>query len=193
MSHHRISRRPRLARLARLAGVVAVALAGAPVAHAVDVDDGADQAGTPTPWLADYEGDTIDLRNGWDGARACYSDGVVSTCFDDEAAMLAATGDGTTTSGWRRAACSSSVRLYSGTSYSGSVLWLSTQFSFLNLSNYGFNNITSSYRIGACGSTFYDLNNGGAPQYGGATWAGASSASMLAGWDNRVSSVFIGS
>ena len=100
---------------------------------------------------------------------------------------------GATAGNWRRAACSSSVRLYSGTSYSGSVLWLSTQFSFLNLSNYGFNNVTSSYRIGACDAVFYDLNNGGAPQYGGATWAGASSASMLAGWDNRVSSVFIGS
>jgi hypothetical protein len=62
---------------------------------------------------------------------------------------------------------------------------------YINLSTYGFDNITSSYQVGACGSTFYDGASGVAPTYPGPTGANAASATMLTSWDNRVSSVYI--
>ena len=40
------------------------------------------------------------------------------------------------------ASCSTSLRLYSGTSYTGQVLYLSTRSLWLNLSAYGFDNLT---------------------------------------------------
>ena len=93
------------------------------------------------------------MRFGWDGARACQTDGIETTCYDTEAEMLAAIGVSATsaatpsgTSGLKRAACGSYLRLYTGTNYTGSVLALTTQFAVLNLSSYGFNNVTSSYR-----------------------------------------------
>ena len=153
----------------------------------------------PEPWIADFEGIEIDLRDGWDGARACLTDGVTTECFDTEAEMLAAAGVSATApppspagSGFRRSSCSSFLRLYSGSYYNGSVLGLNTRFSVLNLSSYGFNNITSSYRVGACDSAMWDGSAGGAPLYGGNTSAGVSAGVMQSGWDNRISSVLIG-
>jgi hypothetical protein len=89
------------------------------------------------------------------------------------------------------AACSSSLRLYRSTSYGGAVLQLTTRNTYINLSGYGFDNDTSSYKVGACSAGFYDGSGGGAPTYPGSTGANASATSMVSGWDNRVSSVYI--
>ena len=151
------------------------------------------------PSIARFEGGTIDLRNGWGEAAACASDGTSTDCFRTESELdsyliprLAGTqltplGDVSI-----QTACSTTLKLYSSTSFGGSVLALSTRFAVTNLSTWSFDNITSSYRIGACSSTFYDGANAGVPIYPGNTNAGASAASMLAGWDNRISSVYIG-
>lgn len=185
--------------------VAALAVSMFTVGHADAVENVVDpSAADPEPWIADYEGTSIDMRDGWDGAKACNTDGVTTTCWDTEAEMLlalAAQGLSSTpsvepppgTSAARRQyTCSSYLRLYTGTNYGGSVLAIATRFTFLNLSSYGFNNVTSSYRVGACDSAFYDLSAGGAPIYGGNTDAGVWSPSMLSGWDNRVSSVYMG-
>ena len=52
-------------------------------------------------------------------------------------------------------ACSSSLRLYNGTSYGGTILYLTHAGAIHNLSNYGFDNATSSYRVGGCAAGFY--------------------------------------
>jgi hypothetical protein len=181
--------------------LIMAALALTPLATAQAIDTVATEpASDREPWIADYEGTEIDLRFGWDTARACATDGVETTCYDTEAEMTAALGlptgapettAPTGTSGMRRIACDSYLRLYTGTNYTGSILALTTRGVVLNLSSYGFNNVTSSYRIGGCSSTFWDLSSGGAPVYGGATWAWASASAMNGGWDNRVSSVYI--
>lgn len=85
--------------------------------------------------------------------------------------------------------CSTSLRLYDGTGQTGAVISLSTRGTSVSLSAYGFDNRTSSYRVGACSSTFYSGVSTGV--YGGNTAANASASSMLSGWDNVVSSVFI--
>ncbi|MCX6519918.1 MAG: hypothetical protein NTZ21_04570 [Actinobacteria bacterium] len=180
--------------------LITLALVAMPLGHAHAIDTVTEEP-PPEPWIADYEGTEIDLRFGWDAARACQTDGIETVCYDSEAEMIAALDAAAAasaaaapagSSGLLRASCSSFLRLYTGTNYTGSVLALTTQYTYLNLSSYGFNNVTSSYRVGACPSYFFDLTNGGAPQYTGPTSAGTQSPTMLAGWDNRVSSFYIG-
>ncbi|HYN31970.1 MAG TPA: hypothetical protein VES40_05045 [Ilumatobacteraceae bacterium] len=142
--------------------------------------------------LAAFEGTTINLQDGWGAARACTSNGTVTTCYRSEAAMDRATAvSARSTEITPLAACSSSLRLYRSTSYGGSVLQLTTRYTYINLSGYGFENDTSSYKVGACSAGFYDGSGGGAPAYPGNTGANASATSMVSGWDNRVSSVYI--
>lgn len=89
-----------------------------------------------------------------------------------------------------RLACSGTLRLYDGTSYGTPVLALSPGALWTNLSTYGFDNRTSSYRIGPCDAQFAaDPWGGGAFYPQSATAAYMSSPSMISGWNNRVSSV----
>jgi len=148
----------------------------------------ADRGGI-TAW---FDGRWIDLSEGWSDARACTTDGATTTCYRSEAEMDQALDVvASPISVVPLASCSSSLRLYRSTSYGGAVLQLTTRYTFINLSGYGFDNDTSSYRVGACAAYFYDGANGSSTVYPGATGANASAASMLAGWDNRVSSVYV--
>jgi hypothetical protein len=149
-------------------------------------------AADPEGVLASFEGTTINLQDGWGAARACTSDGVVTTCYRSEAALDRATAVAAQSIEMTPlAACASSLRLYRSTSYGGSVLQLTARGTFINLSSFGFSNDTSSYRVGACSASFYDGSSGGAPTYPGSTSANASATSMVTGWDNRVSSIYI--
>ena len=75
-------------------------------------------------------------------------------------------------------------------SYSGGVLQLTTRYTLINLASHGFNNDTSSYRVGPCAATFYDTTTGSGV-YPGSTAANVSKATMSSGWDNRIGSVYI--
>lgn len=184
--------------------VVAAAFTALTAGHVAAVETVVDDSvSDPEPYIADYEGVQIDLRDGWDGARACNTDGITTECWDSEAEMLLAlSAQGLTStpppevpgaSPYRRQfTCSSYLRLYTGTNFGGSVLAIATQYTVLNLSSYGFNNVTSSYKVGACPAAMWDLNSGGAPAYGGNTGAGVWATVMLSGWDNRISSVYLG-
>ena len=147
--------------------------------------------------IASFEGGYIDLRDGWGEATACTTDNVTTECFRTEAELDKFVIDTASLTNLTiddliiLSTCSTSLKLYANTSYGGATLALSTRGTFLNLSSWGFDNITSSYKIGACSATFYDGANGGAPTYPGNTSAGASATSMLSGWDNRVGSVYI--
>lgn len=148
-----------------------------------------DAAGAPPPGdpqQALFEGRHIDLAQGWNEARACAQLPSVTHCFRTVADMERELSDD-----FAVLACSSPLRLYDGTSFGGVVLTLTTTGTLLNLSTFGFDNRTSSYRVGACNARFFDTP-GGSTQYPGTTTAGASAASMLSGWNNRLSSVRIG-
>ena len=152
---------------------------------------GATEAGGVT---ATFEGTAINLGDGWGDAQACIADASETRCYrtEDELALAESqTLAAPSAPAALLTSCSTSVRLYSGTSYTGSVLYLSTQYYVYNLSNYGFNNITSSYKVGACSAYFYDGAGLGAPIYPGSTSAHSWSSTMAAGWDNRISSVYI--
>lgn len=151
------------------------------------------------PAAALYEGTTIDLSEGWGTAGACAELGTVTECYDTLAELLAAhpelamvsspTKGGARITASTLANCSTTLRLYNGTSYSGTVLILSTRGLILNLSSYGFDNVTSSYRVGACASNLYT----GATAGGSFISVGANTqaSSMPSGFNNTVSSVYI--
>jgi hypothetical protein len=157
--------------------------------------------------MATFNGQTIDLSQGWSGAQACVELGTRTECFVSEAALLKAhpelrlagnTAARTTTAtaslspqSVTATTCSTNLALYRGTSFTGSVLFLTSRFVVLNLNLYGFDNDTSSYKIGACSASFYSSLNAGGSIYPGSTAAGASSTAMSSGWDNVVSSVYI--
>lgn len=159
-----------------------------------------DLSATP-PGAAVFDGRLIDLRKGWGEARACVvwdGDSVVE-CFRTEAALLehiTARGeslDATATELETLASsCSSSLRLYDGTGYTGSVLYVYQRTVWINLADYGFSNRTSSYKIGACSSYFADYANGGGSWYPTSdTEAWDMASTMISGWNDRVSSVYI--
>jgi hypothetical protein len=155
-------------------------------------------AANPDPSIASFEGGQINLRGGWGEATACTSDGVTTECFRTEKELdqyLAAEPSQDASRAFGdiviQSVCSTSLKLYANTSFGGTVLALSTRFAVLNLSTWSFDNITSSYKVGACSATFYDGANAGVPSYPGNTSAGASATSMQSGWDNRVSSVYV--
>jgi hypothetical protein len=181
-------------------GAVAMAIVVGAVTGASP--SGATAPGEVTPdegVIATFEGRTLNLAESWGEAQACISDDPrTARCYRSEAEMDAAEG-GTVEAVARgsvessdavQAACSSSVRLYRLTGFGGGVLQLTTQYTYLNLASYGFDNDTSSYRIGACTSHFYDTTTGGGA-YPGNTSANVQASAMVTGWNNRIGSVYI--
>jgi hypothetical protein len=191
--------------------VRAVALTAAVLVPATEVDASAPPSVSmidpdgPSQSTAMFEGAKIDLGEGWGEAKACAVTDTEVRCFRTEATMdrylamrerrAAADAPANTVGGGFAASaasttCSSSLRLYDGTSFTGSVLSVAIRWSVLSLWRYGFDNRTSSFRVGACGVDFFSGSSGGGSAYSGATWAGGSAASM-GYWDNVVSSIYI--
>lgn len=149
--------------------------------------------------IAIFEGETLDLSKGWGDARACWVDDLETKCFRSEAALDAAlekAGKLVEKPGRRdlesarAASCSSSLRVYSGTYYNGYLLYLSSRWTWINLSWFAFDNVTSSYKIGACSTTFRSGSYGTGMTYWGNTSAWAQRSTM-SGWDNVLSSLYI--
>lgn len=187
---------------ARLSSVATtVVLTVAVLAASAAASTGNDAEGA----LATFEGEPLALTEDWGEAQACliWKQAGIAECFRTEAEMDqriadldAATSmvtEGSLDGGVPVASvCSTYLRLYSGTNYTGSVLYLRDRFQWINLSLYGFSNLTSSYKVGGCSSYFAENANGGGSWYPTSlTVAYAQAASMISGWNNRVSSVYI--
>jgi hypothetical protein len=146
--------------------------------------------------FATYDGHILDLRRGWGTAMACHVDAAAKTrCFATEAEMDAFIDAGEPTKGAAirssaRAFCGSTLRLYDAISYGVPVLSLNLRGAYIDLATLGFDNATTSYKVGACSSTFWDGVGGGAV-YAGNTSANAQSPNMVTGWNNVISSVYI--
>ena len=152
--------------------------------------------------IADFEGEPLNLAEGWGEAQACliWQQAGIAECFRSEAEMdlridaLDAAAPASSPGGIVAAAstCSSYLRLYDGTGYGSPVLYLRDRGLWQNLSSYGFDQRASSYKVGACSSYFADYTIGGGawyPTY--LTQAYDQASSMISGWDNDVSSVYI--
>lgn len=141
-------------------------------------------AGAPAAEIATFEGATFDMTQGWGAATACNVTDTGTTCYRTETEMNKATASGTAS---RASSCSSSLRLYDGTGHTGQVISITTRSTLISLSGYGFDNKTSSYKVGACSARLY--NGIGSSPYPGSTSAYASATSMASGWNNVISSV----
>lgn len=142
---------------------------------------------SPPSSLAEYNGRIIDLAVSWEGAQACRIAEPIAVCFDTEAELdQLPPPEGSSHS--LLTDCGSATRLYDGASYGVPVVEIWPRWTVLSLSTYGFSGRTSSYRIGACSAVFYDSSGN---VYPGSTGAGASSASMASGWNNRVAQVYL--
>ncbi len=122
--------------------------------------------------FASFEGHSIRLADGWGEAQACTTDGLTTNCYRGEAAMDAA--EGSTSLRPARSVtlqplveCSlPTLKIYRLGSYGGAVLQFTTRGQLFNLASYGFDNDTSSYKIGPCAAAFYDTTSGGGPLSG---------------------------
>lgn len=143
--------------------------------------------------VATFEGQRFDMSLGWGTpdirpeVQACHVTDTAADCYRSETEMNDAIDNPEATA--RAVNCATSLRMYDGTSHTGAVLSLTQRGSILSLSSFGFNNRTSSYRVGACSSTFY--NGIGTSPYPGNTSAYASATSMYSGWNNTISSAYL--
>jgi hypothetical protein len=147
-------------------------------------------AAIPPAPAAPFEMVATNASFAWSGAEACDVSAAGVACYPSEADMDAALAarrqQAPTTS---TTSCSASVRLYDGTSFTGSVLNLSTRGVVISLGTYGFDNMTSSYAVGPCAAKFY--SGFGTGLYPGATGAFNAATAMVSGWNNVISSVLI--
>jgi hypothetical protein len=86
---------------------------------------------------------------------------------------------------------SSPLRLFADASYGGRELDFYDRGYWQNLSTWSFDNQLSSYKVGACGVYLADYANGGGSWYPGNTSAGHDEPTMLSGWNDRISSIYI--
>lgn len=144
------------------------------------------------PSSAQFEGGILDLSKGWGIARACTYDGAVTSCFVERDELVKYLDNYHESSAFTRTStCASSLELYENIGYGGRVLYLSGRYSWINLNIFGFDKQTSSYRVGGCRASFNGSYAGAGTNYPGDTRAGSWASTMLSGWDNRISSVYI--
>jgi hypothetical protein len=149
---------------------------------------------------ATYNGRTINLAHGWQGAHACGVFGPESVrCFDtraqlhDAVAIAARAGTAAEAKGSVPASScggsSTEVQLFSGTNWSGNQLIFVSTSGFYNLADYGFDNDMESWASSkTCNSFVADDAGGG----GAILTLGAQSYSLNAGsWKNRASSISV--
>ncbi len=179
--------------LTALAGILAIPVVAAPAAGAA-----------PNPGVrATYNGRSLNLADGWQGAHACGvfgPDNVV--CFDtreqlhDVVAIAARAGTAAETKSAMSVAPASScggssteVQLFSGTNWSGNQLIFVSTSGFFDLADYGFDNDMESWASSkTCNSFVSDGTGGGAA----ILTLGAESYSLNAGsWKNRASSISV--
>jgi hypothetical protein len=87
--------------------------------------------------------------------------------------------------------CATPLKLYNGTYLTGSSVSVYVRGVWVNLSSAGFDNMTSSYAVGACAVILASAANGGGSRYPECLNAGCVENTMLTGWNNVISSVYL--
>ncbi|WP_105968828.1 hypothetical protein [Streptomyces geranii] len=189
-----------------LGGVTLIAGTGlvmAPAAQAggVSAAQARTQTGVQAPkgMKAQFEGRTIDLSKSWGAAKACtvWRAGGVVQCFRtaEEQERTASELTRLRTGRVAAATCSTPLRVYEHGefNYNGTVNGRTLSFYdrgyWQNLTDYNFNDQTSSYRIGSCNAHLAEHIGGGAYWYPGNTNAWYSEGVLYSGWNDRISSV----
>jgi hypothetical protein len=139
--------------------------------------------------IARFEGRLLDLQHGWGAARACLLFPKSRTeCFRTEAQeqvrerQLAVD---------PAVSCSVPLRLYDTAFLGGTVVSVFTRGLWINLSAVSFDNRTTSFKVGACAIELASGPGGGGNFYPRCLSPGCVENTMLSGWNNTISSVFL--
>lgn len=148
--------------------------------------------------IATFEGKQIDLSKGWGDAQAClvYRAAGLVECFRDRAGLNTREQQlsaqiGADSVAMASTTCSTPLRLFADAGYGGRELDFYDRGYWQNLSTWSFDNQLSSYKTGACAVYLADYADGGGSWYPGNTGANHGESSMLSGWNDRISSIFI--
>lgn len=142
--------------------------------------------------IAYFQGGTIDLAQGWSSAQICDVTAGGTYCFTSQNEYLTWLDTGPSLSGVISLTnCSSGLDLYENIDYGGRELILSSQSNWINLSNYGFSDIVSSFKVGACSISMTDGTNGSGSVYPGPTSPGSDVSWIGTTWNDRIKSVYI--
>jgi hypothetical protein len=145
-------------------------------------------AGAPAAHIALFEGHWIDFSSAWRPARDCdILPGRPPVCFRTEVAARA----GGAHMQQPAVSCSTPLRLHNGTNQTGATLSIYTRGVWVDLADWGFDNMTSSYTVGACAIELASLAGGGGFRYTRCLSAGCVENVMDNGWNNVVSSVYL--
>jgi hypothetical protein len=87
--------------------------------------------------------------------------------------------------------CSTPLKLYNGTSLTGTSVSIYTRGLWIDLSTVAFDNQTSSFKVGACAIELAAGAGGTGAHYTRCLSAGCTENSMLSGWNNTVSSAYL--
>jgi hypothetical protein len=165
--------------------IMTLCLLGAPIASAT----------TATQPVARLGNTTVDLSTGWGTAKGCFvqQDGDAQ-CFTTVTAMKAAEAHlptaGSSSEVSPATSCSSNLELFSGASFSGSELDILANGYWLNLSPYGFADVTVSFVNGGCQSYLAKGTNGGTPWYSNSgPYVAVSNMGLY--WNDTIQSVYI--
>jgi hypothetical protein len=121
-------------------------------------------------------------------AVACL---IASAALPAEVAGASSSGSSSAAIATPLLTCSTPLRLYDGTYLTGSNVPISARGIWLNLSNYGFNNMTSSYKVGACAVVLASGTDGSGSLYPYCLSANCEEDVMASGWNNVISSVYV--
>jgi hypothetical protein len=118
---------------------------------------------------------------------------VVSLIASSSSVALAldAAGAGAALGGAPNINCSTPLKLRDGPNQTGTTVSVSARGLWVNLSTVGFDNRTSSFTVGACAVELAPQANGGGNHYTRCLSPGCVENTMLPGWDNVVSSVYL--
>ncbi len=86
--------------------------------------------------------------------------------------------------------CATNLVLYENLNYGGRALILAASSSVYNLSNYNFDNIVSSFKVGSCAANFFDGPSKTGNQYPGVTSPGTATSWIGSTWNDRIVSVY---
>jgi hypothetical protein len=87
--------------------------------------------------------------------------------------------------------CSTPLKLHDNTNQLGTLVSVFTRGLWVDLSSLSFDNMTSSYTVGACSIDLAAQSGGAGNHYTRCLSAGCVEDSMLSGWNNVVSSAYL--
>ncbi len=114
-------------------------------------------------------------------------------CLVGAVAILGLCSAGTATAMPRapEVSCSTPLVLHDGANQTGASVSVYTRSIWINLSTVSFDNMTSSYTVGACSVDLASGTGGGGSHYTRCLSAGCVENTMDLGWNNTISSVLL--